>query len=637
MIKVLYLCAAPRGTSRLDFEREAAGITECVRQLHGHEFVVDSEFDVTAENLQRLLRERAPTIVHFAGHGVGAKGEEGARHARPVSKDGAALLLQNEEGESVPVSKETLCKVFETRKDTIQMVVLNACYSGAIAAALAAHVPCVIGTNEAIKDAAAIAFAEELYAALAHGDSLKAAVAAGSTQIELVQQGRADLIGIELSPGVDASRIRFVPEGDIGALRGGIRVDGLLRSQLRSIPAEYNWVAQRAFYECCPDPKKMPAHDDGASMPLRFARVLANEIMPRDEDGSDGVHPLLWFLKLLTLEHDLPLRPQLPPEKRERLASWIEMVGIPALTAGAPARRSVLVRKLDAVTWKRESHRLRICLERAPKADSCEVAIRLDDKPYLHGHDLTLESVERIVGACFGDEDALAHEDRDLQRAARELRRAIAAVSSGQLLVEFFLDHRLLAHAVDQWKHEDDLGEEYCLGQKHCVVVRSLYRARLPRSHQARQRLDLAWSQYKVVCGKPSAVTEFRRGEALDGQVAWYEPPAGQSIALAEDIDRSGVVGLLLRRIENAILPLIRAGVPLAVWARDELDDGARDEIQRLVEAGPLHGLPARVHEARLSGESALAERLTLFWDDPEHPLPDDEEAREPEMRSGAR
>lgn len=67
----------------------------------------------------------------------------------------------------------------------MECVILNACYSGEQANAIAKHIRYVIGMNEAIGDRAAISFSIGLYQALGAGRSIEEAYKLGCVQIRL--------------------------------------------------------------------------------------------------------------------------------------------------------------------------------------------------------------------------------------------------------------------------------------------------------------------------------------------------------------------------------------------------------------------------------------------------------------------
>jgi CHAT domain-containing protein len=127
------------------------------------------QLSVRASDLSQALLDTQPQIVHFSGHGT---------------SDGA-LCLEDQVGETQPVEPDALAELFEVTADQVQCVVLNACYSGTQANAIAKHIPCVIGMSQDIGDEAAIAFAVGFYQALGAGREIEDAYKLGCVQIRL--------------------------------------------------------------------------------------------------------------------------------------------------------------------------------------------------------------------------------------------------------------------------------------------------------------------------------------------------------------------------------------------------------------------------------------------------------------------
>jgi hypothetical protein len=129
-------------------------------------FEIRSAWAVTTDELMYQLNSFKPSIVHFVGHGE-MNGE---------------IVLEDESGQSRPVSPDVLRVVFANFRQWLQMVVLNACYSAAQVQSLAEQADAVIGMREAIDDDAAIEFSASLYRAIGFGrtvqDAFDQAVAA---------------------------------------------------------------------------------------------------------------------------------------------------------------------------------------------------------------------------------------------------------------------------------------------------------------------------------------------------------------------------------------------------------------------------------------------------------------------------
>lgn len=126
---------------------------------------------VRPEDLLELLNRHRPHIVHFSGHG-----------------GHAGIYLEEDSGKSVLVDGATLEEVFRVLRDSVQLVVLNACLSEQQAIAITRHIDFAIGMSEEVDDNAAIRFAEQFYRALAYGRDVRNAFEQGRLAIRL---GRA--------------------------------------------------------------------------------------------------------------------------------------------------------------------------------------------------------------------------------------------------------------------------------------------------------------------------------------------------------------------------------------------------------------------------------------------------------------
>ncbi|RRA99874.1 caspase family protein [Larkinella rosea] len=151
--RVLFLSANPTTMEPL---RLGAEVREIQEELRGSEGVLFStSLAVTPRTLTRSILQEKPTIVHFSGHGT----DEG-------------LCLETESGQLKTVSTDALGRLFAVFDDSVQCVLLNACYSEPQARAISAHIPYVIGMQRSVSDEAAIAFSATFYQALGSGLSI---------------------------------------------------------------------------------------------------------------------------------------------------------------------------------------------------------------------------------------------------------------------------------------------------------------------------------------------------------------------------------------------------------------------------------------------------------------------------------
>ncbi len=184
-LRILVVVAQPRGAAPLDSKTETSDLRQAFASLvDDGRATIEILPRATAGRLQRRLAAGGIDVLHYVGHGgYDARAREGS------------LLLEDERGRECPLGAEALRQVVCRRG--LRLVFLNACESGrggrvewnrGVAPALvAAGVPAVVANQYAVEDAAATAFARELYAQLATGSALgdaarEARVAVGREQ-----------------------------------------------------------------------------------------------------------------------------------------------------------------------------------------------------------------------------------------------------------------------------------------------------------------------------------------------------------------------------------------------------------------------------------------------------------------------
>ncbi len=169
-IKILILTANPRDSDRLRLDQEVREIeTELLRAKSRDSVELITKWAVRVDDLARALLDHNPQIIHFSGHGTGDDG----------------LALEDDAGNVQLVKTEPLARLFKLARNSVQCVVLNACYSEVQAAAIHQHIDCVVGMNKAIGDKAAIQFATKFYQALATGRSFQYAYDFACTVLDL--------------------------------------------------------------------------------------------------------------------------------------------------------------------------------------------------------------------------------------------------------------------------------------------------------------------------------------------------------------------------------------------------------------------------------------------------------------------
>jgi hypothetical protein len=214
---ILFLAANPAGTDRLALDREAHDIqAELERTGHRDRFEFVTRWAVEPLDLLRELRKLRPTVVHFSGHGARTSGASQPGEVRrdivsagAVSADDGqdGLYFQGPDGRAQVVSAVALEETFGAVGRSVQLVVLNACYSEPQAKALLAHVDCVVGMSGSILDVAARTFAIGFYGGLGDRESIEAAYKQGRAVIRLAGLRDGDQPRLSTRAGIDASRL----------------------------------------------------------------------------------------------------------------------------------------------------------------------------------------------------------------------------------------------------------------------------------------------------------------------------------------------------------------------------------------------------------------------------------------------
>lgn len=255
-IKILFLAANPRDTSRLMIDEEMREIQNRLRAAEeGHRFVVLSEPALRAEELPAALMRHSPDIVHFSGHGT---------------RDGELCFVDDATKRTHAVTAEQLVALFRPLSHSIRCVVLSACYSAVQAEAIVGCVPCVVGMSRAVKDEAALAFAAGFYEALAFGRSVLTAFELGQARMGLLSHG----------PG------QATTEGAVGPVRSLARK---AEKADDSVPPEREIPRLRVQEGLFPEriflvAPRAPAQGEGSGTRRRYLREPIGSFVGRDEE-----------------------------------------------------------------------------------------------------------------------------------------------------------------------------------------------------------------------------------------------------------------------------------------------------------------------------------------------------------------
>ncbi|MGK7948289.1 MAG: SIR2 family protein [Xenococcaceae cyanobacterium] len=187
--KILILEANPH--EDLDLNDEMRDVQNVIRQSQAREeFEIAFAPSVKSTDLQDLMSDHKPNMVHFCGHGAGQDG----------------LVFRDRK-----IDAGKLSHIFEYCQHYLQCMVLNACYSEVQANEIVKYIPYVIGINNTIADKDAIAFSMGFYSALGYGRSFQYAYRCGCKAIENLKNSNSFLN----RDAIAEERIRLAPIEEI--------------------------------------------------------------------------------------------------------------------------------------------------------------------------------------------------------------------------------------------------------------------------------------------------------------------------------------------------------------------------------------------------------------------------------------
>lgn len=110
---ILILAANPKDTTRLRLDQEVREISNGLERARKRDqFVLKQVWAARPIDVRRAMLDLQPNIVHFCGHG----GTEG-------------IFFEDDAGQAHFVEAKTLADFFSLFKDSVECVILNACYS----------------------------------------------------------------------------------------------------------------------------------------------------------------------------------------------------------------------------------------------------------------------------------------------------------------------------------------------------------------------------------------------------------------------------------------------------------------------------------------------------------------------------
>jgi CRP-like cAMP-binding protein len=182
-ITILFVASDPSNEARLRLGEESREIHEKIQlSRYRDRFRIEQHHALRASDLSQALLDLEPQIVHFAGHGAGDQG----------------LCFEGRDGTSQMVSSAALSALFKEFSRSVKCVILNACYSEIQANGIVRHIDYVIGMNNAIGDAAAIAFAVGFYQALGAARSFEDAFQLGCALVDTTGNNQSHIPVIKI-------------------------------------------------------------------------------------------------------------------------------------------------------------------------------------------------------------------------------------------------------------------------------------------------------------------------------------------------------------------------------------------------------------------------------------------------------
>jgi hypothetical protein len=154
-IKILYLSASPNDQQKLSVDEEFRAIHEKVETTP---FKLISVSGTRASELQTVVLENNPEIIHFSGHS---------------SSDD--VLFESEDRKSQGVPKNAIVNFFNNLEKKPRLVFFNACRTAENLESLSRLIDFVVVTERAVFDDTAVIFATRFYQFLSRGGSVKSA------------------------------------------------------------------------------------------------------------------------------------------------------------------------------------------------------------------------------------------------------------------------------------------------------------------------------------------------------------------------------------------------------------------------------------------------------------------------------
>lgn len=158
MPKLLAILSNPDNEVKLRTDREIKKVNQVISPLAAHDFECIYKPALMIEELPGLIIKEKPDIIHFSGHG-----------------NKKALSFEDKDGNSDPLSAESLDIIFKETGRFITCLVINACNSSAISKRLKNYLPFIISFPGKIEDELSECFSRVFYESLSQGLTVEGA------------------------------------------------------------------------------------------------------------------------------------------------------------------------------------------------------------------------------------------------------------------------------------------------------------------------------------------------------------------------------------------------------------------------------------------------------------------------------
>ncbi|MGH3711129.1 MAG: CHAT domain-containing protein [Pseudonocardiaceae bacterium] len=190
----MLLVGAPR--AGLDLGEEHRQVSLAVsRARYRDALTIHVEQAVRPNDVSYLFHHHQPHVVHFSGKGTQDSG----------------ILLRDDDGGLVPIEASGLRRLIERICPQAQLAVLNSCWSSELARELARACGCAVGMTAQLPDSTGVAFAAELYQAIAFGQSVGQAVETARAALELHGVYRPEIVQLVHRDDVDPEHVFVIP------------------------------------------------------------------------------------------------------------------------------------------------------------------------------------------------------------------------------------------------------------------------------------------------------------------------------------------------------------------------------------------------------------------------------------------